>query len=80
MPRPTSSSTVCSASARPRISGSFTFSSTALHQVEPQGRLGFQWVMTLHRLPDDCEQNKATFSSTALHKDEPQGRLARTRR
>ena len=39
MPRPTSSSTVCSASARPRISGSFTFSSTALHRAKPQARL-----------------------------------------
>ena len=39
MPRPTSSSTVCSASARPRISGSFTFSSTALHRGKPQARL-----------------------------------------
>ena len=30
MPRPTSSNTVCMASAKPLISGSFTFSSTAL--------------------------------------------------
>lgn len=40
-PLPKSSSTVCSANATPRVSGSFTFSRIALHSKESsQARLG----------------------------------------